>query len=180
MLDHNGNNSRLTQIQQNTLLFERRSNQRFPLPSWERVRGSYQAWSPSPHSSPVKGEEASKLTALPSLFCAAFWRCTQSARFRRFWLLLVALVICGLGPPEHRCRDDGTGGKDRPKGCAAGSALVVSNQPIAVFRASFGGLSAQERAAQATERIQALPLGSESAEIKVEPIEDRRGRGCRF
>ena len=169
MLDHNGNNSRLTQIQQNTLLLERRSNQRFPLPSWERVRGSYQAWSPSPHSSPVKGEEAGKLTALPSLFCAAFWRCTQSARFRRFWLLLVTLAICGLTVLPSIAAEKVEPAQGPSKGAPQEAALVVSSQPIAVFRASFGGLSAQERAAQATERIQALPLGSESAEIKVEP-----------
>jgi hypothetical protein len=64
MPDYNENNSRLTRIRQNLLLFERRSKQQFPLPSWERpvlsevegvrVRGRYQAWSPSPHSSPLR------------------------------------------------------------------------------------------------------------------------------
>jgi hypothetical protein len=48
--------------------------------------------------------------------------------------------------------------------------LVVWSPAITVFRSSFAGLNAQERAAQAAERIQALPLGSESAEIKVEPV----------
>ena len=84
------------------------------------MRGSYQAWSPSPHSSPVKGEEADKLTALPSLFCAAFWRCTQPARFRRFWLLLVALAICGLRLPRASLPRRWNRRKDRPRGCAEG------------------------------------------------------------
>ena len=38
----------------------------------------------------------------------------------------------------------------------------------------------QERAAQATERIQALPLGSESAEIKVEPVKIGAEEGVVF
>src|SRR4029077_5074681 len=46
--------------------------------------------------------------------------------------------------------------------------LVVWNQPITVFRTSFAGLNPQERAAQAAERIQALPLKSEGVEIKFD------------
>ena len=51
---------------------------------------------PSPHSSPVKREEASKLTAISSLFCAALWRCTQPAGFCRLWLVVGALVLWGF------------------------------------------------------------------------------------
>ena len=58
--------------------------------------------------------------------------------------------------------------------------LVVWNQAITSFRASFGGLNPQERAAQAAERIQALPLGSESAEIKVEPVKIGAEEGVVF
>jgi small-conductance mechanosensitive channel len=60
------------------------------------------------------------------------------------------------------------------------AALVIASQPITTFRASFGGLSPQERAAQATERIQALPPGSESAEIKVEPVKIGAEEGVVF
>ena len=50
----------LVRIRQNILAFERRLERRFPLPSRERarVRGRCQFVSPSPHSSPIKGEEA--------------------------------------------------------------------------------------------------------------------------
>ena len=58
--------------------------------------------------------------------------------------------------------------------------LVVWNQAITVFRSSFAGLNAQERAAQAAERIQALPLGSESAEIKFEPVKIGAEEGVAF
>ena len=46
--------------------------------------------------------------------------------------------------------------------------LVVWNHPIAVFSSSFAGLPPRERAAQAAERIEALPVGSESGDIKLE------------
>src|SRR5262249_9354264 len=58
--------------------------------------------------------------------------------------------------------------------------LVVWNQAITVFRASFAGLNAQERAAQAAERIEALPLGRESAEIKFEPAKIGAEEGIAF
>ena len=53
---------KLTMLRLNTLLSERSFEQEFPLPSRERVRvrGLCQLWSPSPHSSPVKGEEVIK------------------------------------------------------------------------------------------------------------------------
>jgi hypothetical protein len=52
-------------IGQNILLFERSFERESPLPSRERVRvrGRNERWSPSPHSSPVKGEEVNDFTA---------------------------------------------------------------------------------------------------------------------
>jgi small-conductance mechanosensitive channel len=58
--------------------------------------------------------------------------------------------------------------------------LVLWNQPITVFRSSFAGQNPQERAAQAAERIEALPLGSESAEIKFEPAKIGNEEGVAF
>ena len=58
--------------------------------------------------------------------------------------------------------------------------LVLWDQPITVFRSSFAGLNPQERAAQAAERIQDLPLGSESAEIKFEPAKIGTEEGIAF
>jgi small-conductance mechanosensitive channel len=58
--------------------------------------------------------------------------------------------------------------------------LVLWNQPITVFRSSFAGQNPQERAAQAAERVQALPLGSESAEIKFEPAKIGNEEGVAF
>jgi small-conductance mechanosensitive channel len=58
--------------------------------------------------------------------------------------------------------------------------LVVWNQAITVFRSSFAGLSAEQRAAQAAARIEALPLGSESAEIKFEPAKIGAEEGVAF
>jgi small-conductance mechanosensitive channel len=60
------------------------------------------------------------------------------------------------------------------------AALVLWDQPITVFRSSFAGQNAQERAAQAAERIQSLPLGSESAEIKFEPAKIGAEEGVAF
>jgi hypothetical protein len=57
---------------------------------------------------------------------------------------------------------------------------VVWNQAITVFRSSFAGLSAEQRAAQAADRMQALPLGSESAEIKFEPAKIGAEEGVAF
>jgi small-conductance mechanosensitive channel len=182
MPDYNENNFRLTQIRQNLLLFERRFKQQFPLPSWERVRvrGRYQAWSSSPHSSPVKGEEANKLTAISSLFCAALWRCTQPAGFRRLWLVVGALVLCGFASGAKAAESTKPAAEASKVAVPKEATLVVWNQAITVFRSSFAGLNAQERAAQAAERIQALPLGSESAEIKVEPVKIVAEEGVAF
>jgi len=54
-----------TMLRQNTPLSERSFEQESPLPSWERVRvrGLCQHLTPSPHSSPIKGEEVSRCIA---------------------------------------------------------------------------------------------------------------------
>jgi small-conductance mechanosensitive channel len=80
------------------------------------------------------------------------------------------LAICGLTVLPSIAGEAPRPAAEPTKGAPPQeAALVVASRPITVFRASFGGLSPQERVAQATERIQALTLGSESAEIKVEP-----------
>jgi small-conductance mechanosensitive channel len=228
MLGDNGNSSRLTQIGRNLLLVERRSGQQFPLPSWERVRvrGRYQAWSPSPHSSPAKDcvvmarnptrvilmnevknldlaigskrrdpsaapqddiatrflkrEEVSKHTALSSFFCAALWRSTQPAWFHRLWLVIGALVISGFASVVMAAESTKPAAEASKVAAPKEATLVVWSQAITVFRSSFAGLNAQERAAQAAERIQALPLGSESAEIKLEPVKIGAEEGVAF
>jgi small-conductance mechanosensitive channel len=48
------------------------------------------------------------------------------------------------------------------------AALVVGSRPVTVFRSSFEGLTPQERVAAASARIETLPPGTESAEIKIE------------
>ena len=58
--------------------------------------------------------------------------------------------------------------------------LVVWDQAITVFRSSFAGLNAQQRAAQAAERIQALPIGTDSGAIKVEPVKLGAEEGIAF
>jgi hypothetical protein len=60
-------------IQQKTFLLERFSERKFPLPSRERVkvRGHSQAWSLSPQSSPVKGEDVG--SRLKACWCATLF-----------------------------------------------------------------------------------------------------------
>jgi small-conductance mechanosensitive channel len=134
----------------------------------------------SPHSSPAKGEEANKLTAISSLFCAASWRCTQPPGFRRLWLVVGALVLCGFASGARAAESTKPAAEASKVAAPKEATLVVWNQAITVFRSSFAGLNAQERAAQAAERIQALPLGSESAEIKVEPVKIVAEEGVAF
>ena len=134
----------------------------------------------TPHSSPVKGEETNKLTAISSLFCAALWRCTPPAGFRRLWLVVGALVICGFACGAMAAEPTKAAAEASKVAVPKEATLVIWNQAITVFRSSFAGLNAQERAAQATERIQALPLGSESAEIKVEPVKIGAEEGVAF
>jgi len=95
-------------------------------------------------------------------------------------MIAVAFIVFGFlsgaiaGEPPKPATDASkvAGSKEAP--------LVVWNQAITVFRSSFAGLSAEQRAAQAAERIQALPLGSESAEIKFEPAKIGAEEGIAF
>ena len=103
-------------------------------------------------------------------------------RFLGHWcgMIAVAFIVSGLL--------SGAIASEPPKGATdaskvpgpKGAPLVVWNQAITVFRSSFAGLSAQERAVQAAERMEALPLGSESAEIKFEPAKIGAEEGVRF
>src|SRR4249920_3555282 len=103
----------------------------------------------SPHSSPAKGEEANKLTAISSLFCAALWRCTKPAGFRRLWLVVGALVLCGFASGAKAAESTKPAAEASKVAAPKEATLAVWNQAITVFRSSFAGLNAQERAAQA-------------------------------
>ena len=125
----------------------------------------------------LKGEEVGRPTALSTLFYAALWRGTQRAWFRRSWMGAV-IILCLTAVPISAA-EKAQPAPDTSKASAPKEApLVLWNQPITVFRSSFAGQNPQERAAQAAERIQALPLGSESAEIKFGADEDRKRRRC--
>jgi small-conductance mechanosensitive channel len=107
------------------------------------------------------------------------WRIFARAGLRRgLWALAAALVIGGFNC--NTMAAEAPQPEPSKAATAQEAALVVANQPITVFRASFGGLNPQERAAQATERIKALPLGSASAEVKVEPIKIGAEEGVVF
>jgi small-conductance mechanosensitive channel len=111
---------------------------------------------------------------------AALRDCMHRARLRyRFRVIAGALVMC--------CFASGAIAAEAAKPAEVSKAvapkeaeLVVWNQPITVFRASFAGLTPEERAAQAAERIQDLPFGSESAEIKFEPVKSGAAEGVGF
>src|SRR5215510_7742621 len=95
-------------------------------------------------------------------------------------MIAVAVIVSGFfgganaGEPPKAATDASK--VARPKEAP----LVVWSQAITVFRSSFAGLSAEQRATQAAERIQALPLGSESAEIKFEPVKMGAEEGVAF
>src|SRR5512145_1047068 len=84
-------------------------------------------------------------------------------RLLRVATLLSALTISATAQGGEQTAGEGT--KRAPNEKAL---LVVWNHPIAVFSSSFAGLPPRERAAQAAERIEALPVGSESGDIKLE------------
>jgi small-conductance mechanosensitive channel len=101
----------------------------------------------------------------------ALWRSVQPAQWRRcFWgVAALALATCRLASVTIAAEATKPAA-EIPKAAAPTEApLVVWHQPITVFRSSFAGLSPQERAAEAAERIQALPLRSEGAELTFEP-----------
>src|SRR5262245_31667251 len=95
-------------------------------------------------------------------FYAALLHCIQRSQLRR-WLSAFwgALAICSLTADPISAAEKAPPAPDTSKASAPKEApLVLWNQPITVFRFSFAGQNPQERAAQAAERIQALPLGS--------------------
>ena len=96
-------------------------------------------------------------------------RYAQAAWFCRLCLVVGALVVCGFAAGAIAAEATGPAAEVSKVAPPKEAALVVWDQPITVFRSSVAGLNPQERAAQAAERIQALPLGSESAEIKFDP-----------
>ena len=101
---------------------------------------------------------------------AALWRFFPRLGFRHGFHAIAAALIISVFTYGASAGEAPRSAAEPAKGVPPQeAALMVASRPITVFRASFGGLSPQERVAQATERIQALPLGSESAEIKVEP-----------
>jgi small-conductance mechanosensitive channel len=110
---------------------------------------------------------------------AVLRRGMQRACFRRSWM--GALIICCLTAVPISAAEKAPPAPAISKAAAPKEApLVLWNQPITVFRSSFAGQNPQERAAQAAERIQALPLGSESTEIKFEPAKIGNEEGVAF
>ncbi len=118
---------------------------------------------------------------MSSLFRAALSRWGQQARLRRLWLVVGALAIYSLAALPVIAAEKVEPATEASKVTAPQEAtLVVSKQPITVFRQSLRGLSPRDRAAQAAERIEALPLGGESAEIKFEPVKIGAQEGLAF
>jgi small-conductance mechanosensitive channel len=209
MPNYNGNDPRLTEIRRNITLLQRRI-QKFRLPSRQRVRlkEPYYPWSPSPHSSPVRGcvaipfmvrephHERYCMIANSSIYPFALssskgseriatqslkgedvgWRCMGRAWFFRSWLAAFMICCVAASPISATEKPAEISKVSAPKEAP----LVLWNQPITTFRSSFAGQNPQERAAQAAERIQALPLGSESAEIKFEPAKIGNEEGLAF
>jgi small-conductance mechanosensitive channel len=109
----------------------------------------------------------------------ALWRCMQRAWFFRSWMGV--LIICCLTASPTPAAEKAQPAPEISKASAPKEApLVIGNQPVTVFRSSFAGQNPQERAAQAAERIEALPFGSESAEIKFEPAKIGNEEGVAF
>jgi small-conductance mechanosensitive channel len=110
---------------------------------------------------------------------AAGRRCVQQAWFHRSWMGV--LIIFCLTAVSISAAEKAQPAPEISKASAPIEApLVLWNQPITVFRSSFAGRNPQERAAQAAERIQALPIGSEAAEIKFEPAKIGNEEGVVF
>src|SRR4029434_545838 len=106
--------------------------------------------------------------------------CMHRARLRD-WFSVIAAVLVLSGCASGATAAEAAKPAEVSKVAAPKEAeLVVWNQPITLFRASFAGLTPEERAAQAAERIQDLPLGSESAEIKYEPAKIGAAEGIAF
>jgi small-conductance mechanosensitive channel len=72
------------------------------------------------------------------------------------------LLTCAVHAAEEPTQ------KPVKRGAAEEAALVLWGRPVALFRSPFEGLSPRDRVAAASARIQRLPPGAESAEIKIE------------
>jgi small-conductance mechanosensitive channel len=70
-------------------------------------------------------------------------------------VLIVALAAGAAGAQDASTREP--------------AVLEIWNRPIATFRAPVGGVAPVRRAANARDRIDALPRGSESADITIHP-----------
>jgi small-conductance mechanosensitive channel len=146
------NSPRLTQTREGILLAPK-----FPLPSRER-----------PVLSAVEGVRVRG-------------RHTQLVRFCRLWLVLGTLAIYGLTALPILAAEKAEPAAEASKAAKPQeAALVIAGQPVTTFRVPFGGLGPQERAAQAAERIEALPLGGQFAEIKSEPAKVGAEEGVAF
>ena len=133
-------------------------------------------------SVPLPPRERKQTSSMRSrlFFVQLYGAARQPVGFRRLWLVVGALVICGFASGAIGAESTKPAAEASKVAAPKEATLVVWKQAITVFRASFGGLDQQERAAQAAERIQALPLGSESAEIKVEPVKIGAEEGVVF
>ena len=104
--------------------------------------------------------------------------------FPRSWhwfrVIAGALALCGFACGAMAAEATKPAAEASKAAAPKEATLVVWNQAITVFHSSFAGLNPQERAAQAAERIQALPLGSEFAEIKIEPVKIGTEEGVAF
>jgi small-conductance mechanosensitive channel len=76
-----------------------------------------------------------------------------------FWLITIAMVARAAEEPSRAQKPEAV--NEIP--------LLVGNKQIAIFRSRFLGFSPEERAVQASERIQGLPPGSAAAEFGIQP-----------
>jgi small-conductance mechanosensitive channel len=113
---------------------------------------------------------------------AAVWSNTQPAWVRRLSMMVVGTlaISCLMAVPLSAAEKPPAAPEVSKVSAPKEAPLVLWNQPITVFRSSFAGQNPQERAAQAAERIEALPLGSESAEIKFETAKIGNEEGVAF
>jgi small-conductance mechanosensitive channel len=77
-----------------------------------------------------------------------------------YFILLAGAVHGAEGPAQNAAKAP----------AAEDAALIVWNRPVTVFRSSFEGLIPRDRVVAASARIQTLPPGAESAEIKIEEV----------
>ena len=70
------------------------------------------------------------------------WRCTRRLGFRRLWLVVGALVICGFASGAMAAEPTKPAAEASKVAAPKEATLVVWNQAITSFRSSFGGLNA--------------------------------------